>query len=280
MDRRSPRRRAVVALVAVLVGVATATDGGPAHAGATPRPAPTRAASMPERPARLVLIGDSVAASAVDALAAEAARRGIELATHTRLGCGLTDGVPVGTNNAAFSAECVRDNEAFLARAADRPVDAVIVMSSWEVNSHVVGGTRLDFRTPEWDAWMTGQLERTRARFGNVPLLLATVAPRAPLGLVATMTPDETEQVLRYDQFLRDYATLRQGEAGIIDVARILCPDDPRVCPEYLGTARPRPDLGAHFDAAGAAWFAPRVLDAAQVAWERIGAVATAPPGF
>jgi hypothetical protein len=280
---RSPLVRGpiVISLTLVsLVSVVTAT--GTAHAGRAPAgaAAPTYTLpTMPERPSSLVMVGDSVADGAAPALAAEAARRGSALQAFSRVGCGITDGVPVDTGNAATSAQCVRDNEGFLAGAAARPVDAVIVWSSWEVNSHVVEGQRLDFRTPEWDAWMTRQLDGLYLRFGRVPMLLATTAPRAPLpGGVLTMTPEEVEDVRRYGEFLRNYAALRAGEVGIVDVDRILCPGGS--CPEALDGIVVRPDLGAHFDNAGADWLAPWILDAVQRAWEQIGAVATAPLGF
>jgi hypothetical protein len=268
--------------VAALVALAAITVV-PATAGADPAPSArptTTLPTWPERPARIALIGDSVAGSAADALATEAARRGMVLETFTRAGCGITNGIPAGTNNPSFSARCVRDNDAFLDRAAADPVDAVVVMSSWEVNSHTVGGTPLGFRTPEWDAWMTGQLEGLQDRFDGAPLLLATIAPRAPLGPVSTMSPSEVDQVLRYNEFLRGYASWRTDEAAIVDVNGILCPADPVLCPEFFGTARPRPDMGAHFDAAGAAWFAPQTIDRVQTAWDGIGTVVTTPPGF
>lgn len=269
--------------IAAIVAAALALAAIPAAARSGPRTPTTPAITLPtmaDHPARVVLLGDSVAAGVADAVASAAATRGTRLGTFTRVGCGITDGIVVGTNSTAFSTECARDTDAFLAQAAAQPVDAVVVMSSWEVNSHVVDGRRLEFRTPEWDAWMTGQLDAIRHRFGDVPMLLATVAPRAPLGSVSTMSPAETDQVLRYDQFLRDYVTMHGGEAAIVDVDRILCPTAPGECPEYFGSARPRPDLGAHFDTAGAAWFAPQMVDAVQRAWEQVGAVITAPPGF
>lgn len=289
MTTRTLVRGAVVALLTALALAAGATAGRaapvPTTAPRSPVTGPPSAPvvtlpTMPARPPRLALVGDSVAAGIADQLATVAKSRGTQLRTFTRVGCGITNGVPVGTNSTAFSTQCVRDNDGFLAQAAAQPVDGVVLMSSWEVNSHVVDGRRLEFRSPEWDAWMTGQLDAIRHRFRDVPLLLATVAPRAPLGTVSTMSAAELDMVLRYDEFLRGYATMHPGEAAVVDVDRILCPTDPRTCPEYFGTARPRPDLGAHFDAAGAAWFAPQMADAIQRAWEQVGAVITAPPGF
>lgn len=279
MRRPSPHRMLPVAALMALAAVTVV----PATAGAGPAPAATPTITLPtwpERPTRVALIGDSVAGSAADALVAEAARRGITLETFIRVGCGITDGIPAGTNNPSFSARCARENGAFLDRAAAEPVDAVVVMSSWEVNSHTVAGTQLDFRSPDWDAWMTGNLEQVQDRFGGAPLLLATTAPRSPLGTVSTMSPQEVDQVLRYNEFLRSHAYWRPGEVGIVDVTDILCPTDPAVCPEFFGEARPRPDLGAHFDAAGAAWFAPQMIDRVQAAWDGIGTVVTTPPGF
>ncbi|MBM3660681.1 MAG: hypothetical protein FJW95_14435 [Actinobacteria bacterium] len=267
--------RAVVAALLVTAALPVATAGG-----STSAPPPVTLPAWPERPARVALIGDSVAESVADAMTGEAARRGIRLDTHTRVGCGVTDGIPAGTNNPTFSANCARTNGAFLAQAAAMPVDAVIVMSSWEVNSHVVEGNRLEFRSPEWDAWMTAQLDALRQQFGGVPLLLANVAPRSPVDGISTMTPSETDMALRFGQFLADYAAWRAGSTGMVDIVGILCPTDPTACPEYVDGARPRPGLGAHFDDAGAGWFAPRMLDAVQRAWDGIGTVVTTPPGF
>lgn len=270
---------AVLAVIAVTL-VATVTVSPAALAPSTPAAAPIPLVTWPERPARVTVLGDSIAAGVVAAMAAVAESSGIDLRAFTRLGCGITDGLVVTTNDLAFSTQCASERDTFLNQAAAEPTDAIVVMSSWEVNSHIVDGRLLRFRTPEWDAWMTGELDAIRQRFSGVPMLLATVAPRAPLGAIATMSPSDVDEVLRYNRFVRDYVTMHADQTAIVDVARILCPRAPSACPEYFGEVRPRPDLGAHFDAAGAAWFAPRMADAVQQAWEQVGAVVTAPPGF
>src|SRR5690606_30405915 len=111
----------IIAALLPAPAAASAVEAPPAVAPATPT-------AWAARPARVVLIGDSVAASAAESMQAEAARRGIRLDVHARDGCGFTSGIPAGTN----SAGCVANRAAFLGAAAREPADAVIVMSSWE----------------------------------------------------------------------------------------------------------------------------------------------------
>ena len=268
-------RRSFPLGAAVLVLAALLTAHAVTPAAAAPVAEPVAPPAWTAQPARIVVIGDSVAGSAADALQSEAARRGVRLDVYARAGCGITSGIPVGTN----SAGCVANNPAFFAAATAEPTSAVVVMSSWEVNNHIVGGKRLRFRSRKWDAWMSGQLDAVRRRFGGVPLLLTTVAPRAPVDGALSTTPAETALALLYNEFLVDYAAARADSTGVVDLVGILCPTGAVACPERIDGVRVRPDLGAHFDAEGGAWFAPRALDAIEQAWDGVGTVRASPAG-
>ena len=110
----------------VLAGCASSTaaeDSGagrsnPLAAPATVAPAPATTTVPVPPPERMLLIGDSIAESLGSA----------SLPTYARVGCGITDGVPVNTISPTISAQCAADRDAWLDAAPD--ADAYLVLSS------------------------------------------------------------------------------------------------------------------------------------------------------
>jgi hypothetical protein len=263
----------LVVLALVVVAPSVIPEGaGAAGPGKPTAPKPTTTTSpptFPAQPRRIVLIGDSVAASLADGVAAEAARRGLEFAAYTRVGCGLTTGVPVETGNAAFSQQCAAGASAYLddVRAREPNADVVLWLSSWDFDSYVVDGRALTYRTPEWESWLDGELDAARRRFGR--LFLVTVPPRANLNGKPTMAPDEANDLMQLADVYRRFVAKHPTDTGIVDLTRIVCASGPP-CPEFVDGLQLRPDLGAHFDAAGANWVAPWFLDAFGTEWSRV----------
>ncbi|MFM8304979.1 MAG: SGNH hydrolase domain-containing protein [Actinomycetota bacterium] len=211
----------------------------------------------------MVLLGDSIASSAADALRDAGAARGISVDSMVRWGCGLTTGVTQKTLDAALSARCAASTPQHLDEAAQRvgPGDAVVWFNSWEVNDHLVGDRVLAFRSPEWDRWYAGQLDAARARFSarGATLVLVTVAPRAPVGGIERQAPADARDTLALTEIYRRFASEHPADVVVADLAALLCPYAPQ-CPERIDGITVRPD-STHYGAAGAAWMAPRLLD-------------------
>jgi len=260
----------LLGLALVVAAPSLVPQGAGAAGPRKPKPTATTAApTFPAQPRRIVLIGDSVAASLADGLSAEAARRGLEFAAYTRVGCGLTTGVPVDTGNAAFSQQCAADAPAYLAdvQAHEPSADVVLWLSSWDFDSYVVDGRTLTYGSPEWESWFDGELNAARRRFGR--LFLVTVPPRANLNGKPTMTPEEANGLMQLADVYRRFIAKHPTSTGIVDLTHIVCAAGPP-CPEFVDGFQLRPDLGAHFDAAGANWVAPWFLDAVSNEWTRV----------
>ena len=63
------------------------------------------------------------------------------------------------------------------------------------------------------------------------------------------------------DYLLRLYALEHAASTFVVDLSGMVCPGGPP-CPQVVGGVELRPRDGRHFGDAGAAWTAPRVLDA------------------
>ena len=267
-------------LPAVLVGpllVGALLVGGPVGAAVRDGSTRSRAANAPGADVagevtpvvdplggrRIVLMGDSLASGLADPMATVAPGA---VVGDARSGCGWVDALVVHTPNRALSQWCVDDDEAYLARVAQkaRDADAVVLLSSWENNDHVVGGQVLSFATPEWDAWFLAQLESLRVRLGT-RLVLATVPLGGPAydraGDRFVYTQDESDQA-RLDHIAdlyRVFAAAHDTDVSVVDLNRIVCPQR-YPCPGRLDGVVLRPTDGAHPSPEGAAWEAPRFL--------------------
>jgi peptidoglycan/LPS O-acetylase OafA/YrhL len=261
---------AIVTVGAIFVATAGATAPDPlASAPGTVlrsgQHAPTPAATSEALPTHhAVLIGDSVAYSLGDALAAEAARRGVDLRATTRLGCGLTTGITIADdgNEVQWSPGCAKDTLDYLDRAINAgPVDAVLWSSTWELADYDVDGKTLIYGTPAFDRWLFTQFDtaREKAEAAGARLVFLTIPDRAPNPL-REVTTLENKRDAHMNKLYADYAALHPDTVAVADLADIVCPGG-SPCPATIDGVTLRPKDGGHFEADGAAWVAPRLLD-------------------
>ncbi|MBM3693891.1 MAG: acyltransferase [Actinobacteria bacterium] len=217
---------------------------------------------------RTLVLGDSVAVTLTDALAQAGAEDGVTLRTIGRLGCGMTTGVsllPDGTP-VDWGTDCARATAQYQADAiAVVKPDTVLWLSTWESSDQRVDGRRLLVGTPAWEEWLLGEMERVRlltaangARFvlvNNPPL--ATNSSRI-------VTRDDQRRLAAVNDVMDQFAT-RHPDVTVVDLSSIVCPggapENGACAPARDGVVL-RPKDGAHYEANGAAWTAPRLLDA------------------
>jgi SGNH domain-containing protein len=267
-----------MALTATVILVATAGATAPSgiFAGApgtvthTTAP-PTTVATLPSTavpiPTRWVLVGDSVASSASGSLPAVAAKQGISFSAVTRSGCPMTVADPVSASGAALPwiPNCTRQTAAYETRAvASTRAQVVVWLSSWEMSDHLVNGKVVRFGTRAGTALLTRELDAALARFhaaGASRLVLLTYPPRASHSdQVATTTLDRTLPP-KLNRFFRQFAAKHPSDVTVVDLASIVCPGG-WPCPEFVDGIRPRPRDGGHFEGAGPAWLAPKLVNA------------------
>ncbi|MEI8002044.1 MAG: acyltransferase family protein [Actinomycetes bacterium] len=214
--------------------------------------------------ARMLLLGDSVADTLGNALATAGATDGVTVVTRARPGCGLTEGVatlPDGTP-ISWAPGCAAGADAYERQALDSvEPDTLLWHSTWENSDVVVGGKHLVVGTPAWKEWFAGELERVRALAADhgARLVFLTIPPRAPNPTIV-VDPADTARDEFVNVALAKFAAQHPTDVGVVDFAAIVCPNGVP-CPAQFDGITLRPRDGGHFEAAGATWVAPRLLD-------------------
>jgi peptidoglycan/LPS O-acetylase OafA/YrhL len=237
----------------------------PTTAGAAPTTTPTTAPPPPpRRPQRVLLVGDSVAASLEDALGDALVERGISFATAATPGCGLLTGDPADAQGTPleFTSACNGAiPEVQSGAVSDVGPDLVVALSTWEAGDRVVDGTWYQVGTPAGTDMMRrlyGEtIQRLSARGATVAFLTI------PDFVDSRTRPADTEtnRRLRYvNDLLVDIGATYLGPVTTMRLDRIVCPTTP--CPTQVEGVTLRPGDGAHFDdAAGARFAAQRLAD-------------------
>jgi peptidoglycan/LPS O-acetylase OafA/YrhL len=219
--------------------------------------------SMPTHNA--LLLGDSVAYTLGDALTAEAAKSGVAFKTIGRLGCSMTTGIALVAEGTPVSwgAACAGDTVKYQTDALDqyRP-DTLVWLSTWETSDYQVDGKSLQFGTPAFEDWLLGEIEGVRqlAASREARLVFVTNPPTAP-NPAGEVDPVTNEKLDELNRLYRRFAAGHPQDVSVVDISPIVCPGGPP-CPRTLDGIALRPEDGRHYDADGATWLAPRLLDA------------------
>ncbi|MFM8305083.1 MAG: acyltransferase family protein [Actinomycetota bacterium] len=259
---------ATVAIIFVAAVGATPPDPLRGQTGSTLEGAAPPTALGPADPSiptsRVLLLGDSVAFTLGDALAADAARQGVTVRAIGRLGCGMTTGIALNSDGTrvAWSPGCASDTVGYQNRTMDevRP-DTVLWLSTWELSDHEVDGKRLRFGTPAFDAWLLGEMEATRERVAahDARLALVTVPPIAENPLTEA-SPAQAKRAQHLNELFRQFAREHPDDVVVVDLAEIVCRGG-APCPVTVDGIVLRPEDGIHYKADGAAWVSPQLLD-------------------
>ena len=272
---RVPRPRVAVPAVGVAVAalVVVATVAPPPPAPAPVAVAAAAASPALERPARVLVVGDSVALTLAAGVDARVLRGRATVESDAILGCGVVR-VPrfAGPLTHVPADDCRRWPSRWRS-AVERydPDVAVLLVGAWEVFDVEVGGRRLPFGAPAHEALLRHELSRALEVLG---------AGRTQV--VALTTPcfdhhDDAEfrdgserndprRVAWVNRLLHDAVAARPSDARLVDLHAIVCPGG-RYADALRGTSL-RADDGVHFDAQGVplVWekLLPDVLAAAQ----------------
>jgi hypothetical protein len=238
-----------VAADAPPVPVTLTTTSGPPPAAAGVAAVPTL--PVPRPPVRVLVVGDSVAATmgrGLERWGAATGRaavwnRGVEW-------CGVVRGRLPGIVSAADRAACDRWPERWAAHVAEFQPDVVVVLSTiWDA----IGRAR-----PEWGGTRSpGDPEYEAARRADYDLAVDVLSAGGADVVLLTapclrgMTGQQVEEVAALN------AVLRATRARVVDLDAIVCPGG--AFAETLGgVAGARPD-GVHFSDPGADWLASRL---------------------
>ncbi len=245
------------------VASSTVAPSPDAAVGPAPTAAPATTPIAPRHPRRVLLVGDSVAASIEGGLGDALHARGITFATAAAPGCGVITGDPADANGnpLSFTTACnaaIPGNQAG-AVAAARP-DLVVVLSTWETGDRIVDGRWYRIGTPEAEQMLhrlygatIGRLSKKGAR-----VLLLNVADVVD-GQDMAADPEVNRRAALLNPII---ATIGATAPGVdsFDFASMICPTTP--CPTQVDGITLRAKDGRHFDGADAQrWVGGRLAD-------------------
>jgi peptidoglycan/LPS O-acetylase OafA/YrhL len=260
LGKQSDSAQEGIAFLPVPSTIAPSTPVAPAATPATPRP-----------PARVLLVGDSVAASLQDALAESLTARGITFASVATPGCGVIVGVPGKGPDKPITmmgnvkvAEC---ENSIPQRQSDSVAqfnpDLVVSLSVWEGIDRTVNDVWYQFGTPESDSMLQQLFTDTYNRLSSGGAAVAWVRMPDTVSAPNTPTGSPSPQDLQTSAHLReliDRYVAAQPSGTAIDLAGFVCPEIP--CPKQRDGLTLRPTDGLHFDTPdGARYVAEHMSD-------------------
>jgi peptidoglycan/LPS O-acetylase OafA/YrhL len=255
----------LLATVGATTNPLSAAPGTALHSNGnnTPVTAALGTTSLPTQ--STLLLGDSVAYTLGDALAAAGAKDGVAVNTVGRLGCGMTTGIPLNSDGTLvqWGPGCADDTAQYQSGMLSKyNPDTLMWLSTWETSDFEVDGRPLKFGTTAFDTWLLGEMERVRqlAADHGARLVFLTNPPTAPNPL-RKVTASDSEKFVHLNDLYRRFADQHPSDVSVVDLTPIVCPGG-KPCPTTVDGVVLRPKDGGHYDEAGATWVAPRLLGA------------------
>jgi hypothetical protein len=239
-----------------------------ADAAPAEKPAPLAPAFPP--PQKILFVGDSVADTLDEALAAVAADHGVPFTASVVAGCGSTGGTPADESGVPFPhAPVCRDGipETQQRMVAQEQPDLVVWLSVWEISNRIVNGQVEKVGSLEANELLMADIDEAVGRLTAGGARLVFVAPAPPAAESGEpYDPEQAAALQRLAVLLREYARAHPATVTVVELSDIVCPSGPP-CPADVGGFRPRATDGNHFEGPGAAWVAeqlfPKLLGAA-----------------
>ena len=267
------RRVAIVAVVGLGLGLTgcgstrpeaatrarSAVTAPPTTAVPTTRPAPARTG-----PVTVLVVGDSVADGAAQALTAEAGAAGARTVDRAVWGCGVVQGGPFRYFGALTAQPPQCDD--WPTRWADavataHPQVVALIVGRWELMDRVVAGAWSHIGEPAFDDYLRAQLTRAvDVLSADGAVVAVTTAPYFRRGLRpdgGLYPEDEPARVDRFNALVRDVVAHRPGRAAVVDLGARLTPGG---FTRVVDGVTVRADDGVHLSPAGGRWLAPWLL--------------------
>lgn len=224
----------------------------------------------PLLPHRILVVGDSTAATLFPYLRQAGMAHGIEMFSAAVLGCGVIDGQPVLDDGRPYvdtvgdTRRCARSTE-----AAQRDIleaahpDVVMWLSGWEAWPNRV----LDGALARWGTITGNRAIRThidaavqRLMSRGARVIFLPVAPAAYPSVRGIWNPVNDARLVQLAKLLRGYVQEHSDIASLIDLPQILCPHGTPCGDEPAPGIKPRYLDGFHFDGPDAYWLAEQLV--------------------
>ncbi|WP_345629207.1 acyltransferase family protein [Rugosimonospora acidiphila] len=284
IPRLAPAGTAVLAVLATAVVVVVATIPTPARntalktppnpvfspgttGTATPRTPPPmrRSGRRPGAQPRIDFFGDSVSWTIGSYLPDEP---GVDVHTRAIEGCGITtqsDILELGSPHSLYPYCPSWPSRWQQGVDADDPDVSVILLNRWELMDAKLGGKYTHVGKPDFDAYLTGQLDRAvtiaGSRGARVVLLTAAYTHRAERPDGGLYDEDQPSRVDAWNRDLRAETARHPDNTMVLDLNRLVCPSGTYI--DSVNGLQVRSD-GLHFTPEGvrqliAPWLIPQL---------------------
>ena len=219
----------------------------------------------PQEPERVLLMGDSLVFSLGMALGDRPTWWRMDMINSALIGCGLVQGQPAGAGDRSPAAlsHCNTwpQRYQFLVDAF-HPHVAVLLTGRWESLDWIINGQRMSLGNPRYDQMVADALDRAinilTSRGAHVLLLTAPCYQRPERADGSPWPEDKVSRVRHFNDLLRLAAQRHHDRAQLYDLYHWMCPND--VWQRRVDGYSVRSPDGLHFDDAGGALFASRLL--------------------
>ena len=259
---------AAVLTIAVLLGTTLPTRVLPTRVygqAAAASPLPAGFVKRPGPPVRTLLLGDSVAFTYASGLEGAREESGVDVITGADIGCGLARGGPIHERGVLNHPGKHCDEWPRRWRAlvdSTRPDIVAIAVGRWEVHDRRHGGRWTHLGEPDFDAYITAELNRAvdllSFRGARVALFTAPYYDGFERLDGGHWSEDDPRRVDRFNQILRSIARRRPGTVHVVDVGKVLSPGGHYT--RMIGGVAVRNDDGIHVTAEGARLLTAKVL--------------------
>ncbi|MGY8802600.1 MAG: acyltransferase family protein, partial [bacterium] len=229
-------------------------------------------------PARVMLVGDSIAYTLGSGFPNETFGDALSVANESILGCSVARGRLAYSNiQMPMRKRCANWPRAWKEASARIQPDLVVILTgAWEVVDRIVGDTRYRANTPQYANYIAESLEIglraiAKSRAHVVFLTTPCLKPRDGAALIVPgnfpgprQEQSDPSRVRWFNQTLRNFVANHSENTSLIDLHRYACPGGE--FPEAIEGLELQSD-GVHFSPEGAAivwrWLAPQLVEIA-----------------
>ncbi len=195
-------------------------------------PPPTIPAVSHPGPVRVMIVGDSVAASLGTGMAPVQYRAGIVLSNQGYIGCGIARGGATSFKAYTQPAACLTWPQRWKGLVDSfRPDVTLVLLGRWEVLDRVHDGQWMHIGEPPFDAYLKSELELgvnvLTSDGGRVAFLTAPCNNHelADLASPGRLPPDDAQRVARWNQMQASVAAEHPGATTMVPLADLVCPN-------------------------------------------------------
>ncbi len=255
----------------------TSTSSAVTASTASTAPPPTIPPVTHPGPVRVMIVGDSVAASLGTGIAGVQSRAGIVVSNQGYIGCGIARGGATSFKAYTQPPACLTWPQRWQADVDSfRPDVTLVLLGRWEVLDRVHDGQWMHIGEPTFDAYLKSELELATtvlaSKGGRVAFLTAPCNNHelADLASPGRLPPDDAHRVDLFNQMQAEVAAAHPGLTTMVPLADMLCPNG-----QYVGSIAGvglRTSDGVHFQPLAGRLFVQDLLPPL-LAWLRAPAV-------